>query len=137
MELALYGAGAFSVALGVVHFFLPVLLDFHRAIPNEGESLKPFRLLFYRYDTKRSDVRGIAWVMNYAVSFTLVSIGIADLFADYWLNTQFRWIIALWISVWWLLRAICQLYLGKRKGDLVVMAWFVLLSIIHLAVAVR
>ena len=133
-EFALYGVGVFSVLLGFIHFFMPYLLDFSKAIPIEGDALKPFRFLSFRYDTKRSDIRGIAWVMNHAVSFTLVSIGFVDLSCAHWLQTGFGWVIALWIAVWWFLRALCQLYLGRRSGDLMVMGWFLLLGMVHMAV---
>ena len=65
-------AGIFTLLLGLVHFFLPVLLDFRNAVPTEGTPLKPLRLGFLRYSTLRRDVHGIAWVMNHAASYVLV-----------------------------------------------------------------
>ena len=65
--LAFRLAGVFTVILRLLHFFFPSLLDFRQAIPLEGASLKPLRLLLYRYATKRSDVHGIAWIMNHCV----------------------------------------------------------------------
>src|SRR5690554_2339901 len=117
---ALGVAGVFTSALGIVHFFFPVLLDFAQAIPRqatEGQPpLKPFRLGPIRYATQRSDVYGIGWIMNHAASYTLVSIGIVDLIAYQWLGTVAgRW-LALWIAGWWFLRAGSQLYLGRRRG---------------------
>jgi hypothetical protein len=135
MDLLLLLSGVFTVILGGVHFFFPALLDFDAAIPRSAERpLKPFRLLFYRYDTKRSDVHGIAWLMNHSVSFVLVSIGILDLCSAYWREEPWCWILVTWIALWWFLRAACQLYLGTRRGDLLTMAWFSLLGVLHLLV---
>jgi hypothetical protein len=72
-------AGGFTVALGLVHFVMPWLLDFDGAIPTEGEPLTPLNLLVVTYRTKRSDIRGIAQIMNHAVSYALVTIGVVDL----------------------------------------------------------
>ncbi len=62
-------AGVFTLALGSVHFF-PLLLDFEHAIPDEGPPLKRFLLWPRRggYAMQRSDVRGLARVMNHAAS---------------------------------------------------------------------
>jgi hypothetical protein len=135
MILLLFLSGIFTVLLGGVHIFMPVLLDFEHAIPAKGAALKPFRLLFYEYQTTRSDVRGIAWVMNHSVSFTLLSIGLLDLIAYRWRGTELASLLAGWIALWWFLRAACQFYLGRRPGDWMVCAWFCLLGALH-AVAV-
>ena len=99
MQYLLLGCGVFTICLGVVHFLFPVLLDFENAIPKQGAELKPFRLAFYRYDTKRSDVHGIAWLMNHAVSFVLVSIGVFDLFAFRWLGTATGAALSAWVAI--------------------------------------
>ena len=92
---ALAIAGIFTTALGSVHFFFPKLLDFAQAIPRQGSPLLPLRLGPIRYATLRSDVNGIAWVMNHAASYTLVSIGIADLIAYCWLGSEGgRWLLS-------------------------------------------
>ncbi len=78
---ALAVCGLFTLILGSAHFFFPALLDFGQAIPREGLPLRPFRLGPIHYPTERQDVYGIAWVMNHAASYTLVSVGVAD----YWL----------------------------------------------------
>jgi hypothetical protein len=135
MIVLLFLSGLFTVFLGVVHFFMPVLFDFGNAIPSHGAPLKPFRLLLYQYPLKRSDVRGIAWVMNHAVSFTLVSIGVLDLAATSWLGTTTGRLVCGWIAVWWILRAVCQFYLGRRTGDWIVFAWFSLLGALHVVAA--
>jgi hypothetical protein len=71
--------GVFTVVLGLVHFVMPRLLDFDGAIPTDGEPLRPLSLLVVTYQTKQSDVRGIAQIMNHAVSYVLVTIGVLDL----------------------------------------------------------
>lgn len=106
-----YLSGIFTFVLGVIHFFMPIILDFKSAIPLKGEALQPINLSFYQYDTTRSDVYGLAWVMNYAVSYTLVTIGLTDLSIGKWMYSEFSKIIFLWIAVWWFLRAACQFYL--------------------------
>jgi hypothetical protein len=132
MNVLLILSGVFTVLLGCVHFFFPVLLDFDAAIPRTGQPLKQFRLLFYRYDTKRSDVRGIAWLMNHSVSFVLVTIGVLDLAFQSWRFQAWAWLLLSWIAAWWFLRAACQLYLGTRRGDVLTMLWFSLLGVLHL-----
>ncbi len=117
IAIALAVVGLFSLILGSVHFFFPKLLDFKNTIPKDGPPIRPFRLGPIRYATKRSDVHGIGWVMNHAASYVLVSIGLFDLAAVYWLGTTTGRLLTLWIAVWWLIRAGSQFYLGRRKGD--------------------
>ncbi len=129
--VALGGAGVFTLALGLLHFFLPVLLDFSHGIPREGPPLRPLRLGPLSYGTTRQDVYGIAWVMNHAASYTLVSIGVVDLLAYRWLGSGLGPWLAGWIAGWWLLRAASQFYLGQRRGDWIVAGWFLLLALMH------
>ena len=119
--VALGICGVFTTVLGTVHFWFPVLLDFR---------LGPIRVA-----TKRSDVHGIAWVMNHAASYTLVSIGIVDLLAVYWINSPIQWMVALWIAIWWFIRAASQLYLGRRPGDWWILVGFAWLGVVHVGVA--
>lgn len=126
-------AGLFTLALGTAHFFFPRLLDFERAIPKQGADLRPFRLGPIRYNTQRSDVHGIAWVMNHAASYVLVSIGLLDLFGQEWLLNAGR-PLALWVAGWWFLRAGTQLYLGRRWADWLILIGFSLLGGLHLLV---
>jgi hypothetical protein len=129
-------AGLFTLALGILHFWFPVLLDFRQAIPRQGTPIQPFRLGPVRYATLRSDVHGIAWVMNYAASYALVGIGLLDLFASQWLDHPASPLLLFWIAGWWLLRAGAQFHLGTRRGDWWIAAGFLLLAIIHIGVAV-
>ena len=133
--IALAISGLFTLILGLLHFFFPLLLDFEQAIPKQGPLLKPFRLGPIFYKTQRQDVYGIAWVMNHAASYTLVSIGMADLMASYWLGTALGQLLALWIAVWWFIRAASQLYLGRRRGDWWILIGFAWLGLVHLGVA--
>lgn len=131
---ALFIAGVFTLALGTVHFFFPQLLDFEQAIPKQGLPLRPFRLGPIRYATQRSDVHGIAWVMNHAASYVLVSIGLVDLLAGHWLLSPAGRPFTFWIAGWWFLRAGSQLYLGRRRGDWLILAGFGALGVLHLLV---
>lgn len=137
LGLLLTVAGVFTLILGILHFFFPLLLDFATAIPREGTPLKRFQLGFISYQTKRSDVYGIAWVMNHAASYVLVSIGLFDLGWALWIELPIKIILCLWIAGWWLLRAASQLYLGKRSIDWFFVCWFGFLGIIHVAVAAQ
>ncbi len=128
---ALAIVGLFSLLLGSAHFFFPKLLDFEHAIPKDGLPIKPFRLGPLRYATKRSDVHGIGWVMNHAASYVLVSIGLFDLAAYWWLGTTAGRLLTLWIAVWWLIRASSQFYLGRRQGDRWIAAGFVFLAVVQ------
>lgn len=119
-------------------FLFPTLLDFEHAIPKQGVDLAPFHLGPIRYATQRSDVHGIAWVMNHAASYVLVSIGLVDLLAARWLTTtETGSIMAAWIAGWWVLRAASQRYLGARRGDWLIMCGFGLLAIVHLGAALQ
>jgi hypothetical protein len=134
--LALGICGLFSLLLGAIHFFFPLLLDFEHAVPKDGPPIKPFRLgpLFVR--TRRSDVHGIAWVMNHAASYVLVTIGIVDLLAVRWLANDVAGWLLLWLAGWWALRAASQLYLGRRRSDRWILAGFGWLAVVHAAAAI-
>ncbi len=136
IAIALAVVGLFSLILGSVHFFFPKLLDFKNAIPKDGPPIRPFRLGPIRYATKRSDVHGIGWVMNHAASYVLVSIGLFDLAAVYWLGTTTGRLLTLWIAVWWLIRAGSQFYLGRRKGDWWIAGGFGFLAIVQACAAI-
>jgi hypothetical protein len=41
--------------------------------------------------------------------------------------------ILVWVAGWWAVRAVGQLAIGRRRGDVVVAAWLWILSAIHLA----
>lgn len=129
-------SGGFTLTLGLVHFAMPWLLDFDGAIPVDGEPLRPLDLLVVTYPTKRSDVRGIARIMNHAVSYALVSIGVVDLLASRWLAAWFAPYLLAWIAGWWFLRAATQRHMGSRIGDRLVAVGFALLGVFHLVVAV-
>ena len=137
VRIFVYAAGAFSVVLGVLHFTFPERFGFRAALSGEGPPLPPFRLWFYRYDFKRSDLYGVVRVMNHCVSFTILSVGVCDLLGKFWLGTTAGTILAGWIAAFWFVRAATQLYLGRRRGDRFVVAWFGLLGIVHVLAALR
>ena len=138
----LFLAGIFTLVLGLLHFFLPLMLDFRSAVLDRPSDWKPthgFRLWPSRYIVTLSDRLGVVWVMNHAASYTLVGIGLVDLLAGHWLTTDpvVGRILALWIGGWWLLRAITQLTFGRRVGDWVILVYFSLLTVLHLIAVVR
>lgn len=128
---ATFLAGLFTLALGTAHFFFPRLLDFEHAIPRQGDPIRPFHLGPIHYQTQRSDVHGIAWVMNHAASYVLVSVGLLDMFAGRWLLSPAGQAFAFWIAGWWFLRAGSQLYLGRRRGDWLILTGFGGLGVLH------
>jgi hypothetical protein len=134
-QLILAPIGLATLLLGIAHFFFPILLDFRHAIPREGPPLTPLSLGPLRYGTLRSDVHGIAWVMNHAASYVLVSIGLVDLIAAGWLVSDAGRPVALWIAGWWFLRAGSQLYLGRRRADWLILAAFAVFGVVHLLIA--
>ncbi|MFI5271793.1 MAG: hypothetical protein ACHQ4H_02015 [Ktedonobacterales bacterium] len=137
LRLLLGLAGAFTLVLGILHSFLPAALDYRTLLldrPAGWRPPRPFRLWLTRYVVTLHDRYGIVWVMNHAASYVLVSIGLLDLFAWDWLRSDAGRLLALWVAGWWLLRAVNELYLGRRAGDWLICAWFVALGLLHLAV---
>jgi len=128
--------GVFTVVLGLVHFTMPRLFDFDGAIPTEGAPLRPLNLGVVSYQTERSDVRGITQIMNHAVSYALVTVGVVDLLVERWYTAGFAPYLLAWLAGWWFLRAITQRQMGSRVGDWLVAAGFTLLGLFHLAFAV-
>lgn len=126
--------GVFAVILGLLHFTFPILFDFEHALPKDGPPLKPFRLGPIRYATKRSDVRGIAWLMNHFVSYNLVVYGLVDLAWGAWFDSPFRVWVCLWMAIGWFIRAGCQLYMGRRLGDWLILIGFALIGAAHVIV---
>lgn len=132
----LYVCGAFGVILGVLHFFFPLLFDFRGAIANEGNALKPFPLLVGKYNTRRSDIYGLVWVMNGAASFAILTVGLLDLFWTVWLHSAYGVLIAVWIALFYFIRAASQVAMGKRRGDWLILGAFAALGVFHLLVLV-
>lgn len=135
--LFLVAAGLATLALGVVHLILPRLYDLETAVPLDGAPLRPLPLIGDRYATRRQDVRGIVWVSNNAASYVLLTLGILDLAATSWLATPAGRLLALWAAGWWLVRAVSQLAIGRRSGDLAFVIGFLVLGVVHLAAAAR
>ena len=130
-------AGVFAIVLGLLHFTFPKRFGLLQALPTDDGPLPPFRLLFYRYDMKRSDLRGIVLVMNHCVSYAILAVGMYDFFAPRWLGTFPGSLTAGAIAGFWFVRAGTQFYLGRRKGDWFVFAWFAFLGVLQVAAAVQ
>ena len=75
--------------------------------------------------------------MNHAASFAILTVGLLDLFWREWLGSQYGALIAIWIALFWFLRAGAQLYMGRRRGDWVILFAFAALGVIHLIVLVK
>jgi hypothetical protein len=133
----LYAAGAFAVVLGILHFTFPERFGLLAALPADGAPLPPYRLLFYRYDMKRSDLRGIIYVMNHCVSYAIIAVGVFDGFAARWLGTFPGALAAVVVAGFWFVRAGTQFYLGRRAGDWFAVVWFTLLGALHVLAAVQ
>ena len=137
LTILLYAAGAFAVLLGILHFTFPERFGFLAALPADGEPVPPYRLLFYRYDMKRSDLRGIIYVMNHCVSYAIIAAGVFDGFAARWLGTFPGALAAGTVAGIWFVRAGTQFHLGRRAGDWFVIVWFTLLGTLHVVAAVQ
>ena len=135
LTILLYAAGAFTVVLGVLHFTFPARFGFFVALPADGPSLPPYRLLFYRYDMTRADLRGIIYVMNHCVSYTIIAAGVFDCFAARWLGTFPGALASSAVAGFWFIRAGTQFYLGRRPGDWFVVALFAALCTLHVVAA--
>lgn len=137
ITVLLYFAGAFTIVLGSLHFTFPTQFGFFAVLPAEGPPPPPYRLLFYRYEMKRSDLRGIIYVMNHCVSYVIVAIGIFDCFAAQWLGTFSGTVTAGAAAGFWFVRAGTQFCLGTRRGDWFVFGWFALLGVLHVVAALQ
>ncbi len=137
LAIPLYASGAFAIVLGLLHFTFPNRFGFLAALPTDGAPVPPFRLLFYRYEMKRSDLRGIIYVMNHCVSYAIVAAGVFDLFSSRWLGTFPGSLAAGAIAGFWFVRAGTQFYLGHRRGDWFVVTLFALLGALHVIAAIQ
>ena len=137
LTVLLYAAGAFAVLLGILHFSFPERFGFFAVLSADGAPVPPYRLLFYRYDMKRSDLRGIIYVMNHCVSYTIVAVGVFDCFAARWLGTFPGALDSGTVAGFWFVRAGTQFDLGRRRGDWSLVFWFALLGALHVVAAVQ
>ena len=85
--MLLYVGGTFALVLGVLHFTFPTRFGLVAALAVDGPPPPQYRLLFYRYDMKRSDLRGVIYVMNHCVSYSILVVGVFDCFAARWIGT--------------------------------------------------
>ena len=138
LVIGLTGAGMFSVAIGIVHVAIPRIVRYRLAIGADGGGLAglgPIGVGPLSYQLQRSDLVGIAWVMSNAASYVLVTIGVVDLaWAAGWRGIPLG-VGATWIAGWWAIRAVSQLAIGRRRGDILAVAWFAALAAAHVGVA--
>lgn len=137
LTILLYLAGAFAIVLGLLHFTFPKRFGFSLALSTDSAPVPPFHLMFYRYEMKRSDLRGLVYVMNHCVSYVIFAVGLYDLLAATWVGTFPGALAAGVIAGFWFMRAGTQFYLGRRRGDWFVVAWFGFLGGLHVAAAIR
>lgn len=128
--------GVFAVALGLLHFTFADRFGFMVSLPLQGEAPPQFRLMSYTYDMKRSDLRGIIYVMNHCASYTILLTGIFDLCSASWIVTVPGKLGSIAVAGFWFVRAASQTYLGRRRGDWLVMAFFAAIGILHVIVAI-
>ena len=121
-------SGAFTIALGIAHIFFPRILGFRETLV---ESKTALALPLTSYVPSSRDRYGLILVMNSAVTFVLLSIGVADICHEAWLKGVYGRVIAFWIAGWWLLRAIEQRHLGFRAFDCAVAVGFSVLAAVH------
>ena len=135
VSITFFVAGAFTLSLGIVHLRIPAIVRYRLAIGDDDDR-SPLGAIgrgAVRYELRRTDLLGIAWVMSNAASYVLISIGLVDLGWAVTAPAVAPTPIALWIAGWWAVRAISQHAIGGRAGDLLVAAWFWVLCLVHLA----
>src|SRR5262245_34482808 len=121
----LYGAGVFTLALGSAHFFLPRWLDFRTVlfeVAPDWKARRPFPPCPTPYPATPRYLHVVVLLSNHSAIYTLVGIGLLDLFAQGWLQDIGR-LPALWVAGFWFLRAATQLTFGRRWGDWLILAW--------------
>lgn len=131
----LSAAGVFAVVLGGLHFSFPRRFGFSATLAGDQPEVPPFQLGFYRHPLKRSDLRGIIYVMNHCVSYAIVAAGVFDLFNARWLGTLPGSVASGVVAGFWFMRAGAQFYLGRRRGDWLVFWWFAGLGVLQVVAA--
>lgn len=138
LTAAIIAAGLFSLALGIVHLWVPRTFAMDRAIGTDepsGSELGSIGRGSWTYRRRRSDAIGIAWVMSNAASYVLLSVGLLDLAWAAGQRAVPLGIGGLWIAGWWALRAGGQFAVGHRLGDVAIAGLFAVLAILHVALA--
>lgn len=136
---ALLGAGIGTISLGIWHLGVPRWFAFRSAIATDHDGLPELPLAHvgpWTVERTRTDVLGLSWVMSNAASFVLVSVGLLDLAWAGGFDAVPLLIGALWIAMWWTIRAFGQFALGRRPRDVAAFALFGVLAVLHVAVAV-
>jgi hypothetical protein len=138
LTVAVIAAGVFSLALGIVHLWVPRIFALDRAIGSDGPSGSELGLIgrgAWTYRRRRSEAIGIVWVMSNAASYVLLSVGILDLAWAAGHRAVPLGIGGLWIAGWWALRAGGQFTVGRRLGDVAIAVLFAVLALLHVALA--
>jgi len=131
--------GVFSGVLGLTHIVYPQLFRYRSLIyaeSNLSRQIEPFRLWPIVYPLDLHNLYGIIWMMNFHVSLVLISIGAVEVFYPAWLIGQAH-VMIFWIAGWWLLRAACQLMLGRKWYDWVILAGFAIMGLIHVWIGLQ
>ena len=134
MSSTFIAAGAFTAALGIVHLWIPTIVRDPVAIGDDAgqAALGAIGRGLIRPQLRRRDLLGITWIMSNAASDALMSIGLLDVaWGTGWTSAPPA--ILVWVAGWWAVRAVGQLAIGRRRGDVVVAAWLWILCAIHLA----
>lgn len=127
------------MGLGIVHVAIPRIVGYRVALGTDAGDLPILGAIGIgrrTYGVRRADLLGLTWVMSNAASYVLITIGLIDLsWAAGWRGVPIA-IGAAWIAGWWAIRAVSQLALGHRRGDVLVASWFGALGVLHVAIAI-
>ena len=79
--MATVATGLFSLGIGTVHLWVPTLFRYPLAIgsDDDGPELGQIGFGSARYQIRRRDLVGLAWVMSNAASYVLLTVGLVDL----------------------------------------------------------
>ena len=136
---ALAVCGIWTIGLGLWHLGVPRWFAFREALEPTGDgprkALGRYRIGPIAYERRPTDVVGLGWVMSNAASMVLVTVGLLDVAWALGDRTIPIVLGALWIALWWAVRAGSQLLIGRRVVDMQLLAVFAAIATLHLAVA--
>lgn len=139
LGIVLAGAGIGTVLLGIWHLSVPRAFRYAQAIgvddPGTTVDLGTMRVGPWRYERRRADAVGLAWVMSNAASFVLVSIGLLDIAWAFGDRTIPIALGSAWVAAWWGIRVASQFALGRRPIDMAIALAFAVACVIHVVTA--